>query len=156
MLLGLLKKIASKKMIARWRDDFELDEWQALFKLTNVVKDFLFKKRIHHLIDLDDDKDYRLGCTSEELYGDRCVEVQQTHTVMKFQTLIRRAPQGGRSMLRLLRRQVREEVKREVGMDTSKQEKALQSIGLHLDPHTFRCLDVALVDTVCDVLHSAG
>ena len=37
MLIGLLRKIASKKMISRWRDDFELDEWQALFKLTNVA-----------------------------------------------------------------------------------------------------------------------
>jgi len=157
ILIGLIHKVKTKKNIIRWRDDFDSDEWDALFRLVRVVKDFLFKKRIPRRVDLDDEHDYVNHCTPVELFGDRCIEIviendpeeEEQNVAIK----VKQCPIGGRSMLRPLRPEVRKEVKREIN---SMNANTISAIFLHLNPQTMHCLDLQLVNAVCDMMNVVG
>ena len=159
LLLSLVHKVMMKKNIMQWRDNFNSDEWDSLFCLVRVVKNFLFKQKIHNRLELEDEEDYYMTCTPYELFGERCVaEITASSTTTGHGEgtgdVVLRCPKEGRSMLRKLNKQVSKQVQR--AMNATKQSLLLSSIGLHLDAHTFHCLDAPLINAVCAMMTAVG
>ena len=157
LLISLINKIMIKKNNTLWRDDFNNHEWNSLFQLIKVVKEFLFKKKIPSRIDLDDNDDYFNTCTPYELFNDRCIETYVSDPSSSNESKMRvlSSPDGGRSMLRQLKKAISKEIKNDL-MNKNSNHTVLNSVGLHLDPHTFHCLDNSLVDAVCKLMNAIG